>query len=492
MCVARRLLLSFSLILLSAFTLAAEDVVEHKVKWYEDAQTICNRNGISLEELLKANSLRYDTDVKPGMTLRIPKKVSAKATLLPKEEPEAGTSPAKVGKTSEPVLAADVPAVVPAIGSAVSGTVPEGKSDFQDTAAFKAVKNRLKAGLVLPLKSAEGGSENYTDFYGGALLAIDEAAREHGIGTELQVIDLQEEPQAWDKLKKSDFIIGPVNSKDLGAALDALPAEVTVVSPLDPRCEPLTAQHANLIQAPTPVARQWVNSFEWMKKEFITSDKLFVLFEKGSKEEAPDSWLNRLADSCGIPAIKYSYKILDGREVADELIEQCTMVPDAVNRVIIASDNQAFVNDAVRNLRVLVHNGCKVVLYGTARIKSFDTIEVENLHSLSFRMSATYNVDYNQPAVQRFLLKYRALYNTEPTAFAFQGYDLMKYMLILKSGSPQDWENQAINKRIDLLQESFLLSKQGQGWVNTATREVVYGSGYNIETYQSSSYILNQ
>lgn len=483
MCVARRLLLSFSLVLLSAFTLAAQDVVEHKVKWYEDAQTICNRNGISLEELLKANSLRYDTDVKPGMTLRIPRKVSAKATLLPREEtPASGSEPATVS-------AAAVPAVTPVVAPA---SVPGGQASAADTALFQAVKTRLKAGLVLPLKSAEGGSENYTDFYGGALLAIDEAAREHGIGTELQVIDLQEEPQAWDKLKKSDFIIGPVNSKDLGAALDALPAEVTVVSPLDPRCEPLTAQHANLIQAPTPVARQWVNSFEWMKKEFITSDKLFVLFEKGSKEEAPDSWLNQMADSCGIPAIKYSYKILDGREVADELIEKCTMVPDAVNRVIIASDDQAFVNDAVRNLRVLVHNGCKVVLYGTARIKSFDTIEVENLHSLSFRMSATYNVDYNQPAVQRFLLKYRALYNTEPTAFAFQGYDLMKYMLILKSGSPQDWENQAINKRIDLLQESFLLSKQGQGWVNTATREVVYGSGYNIETYQSSSYILNQ
>ena len=483
MCVARRLLLSFSLVLLSVFTLAAQDVVEHKVKWYEDARTICNRHGISLEELLKANSLRYDTDVKPGMTLRIPRKVSAKATLLPREEtPASGSEPATVS-------AAAVPAVTPVVAPA---SVPGGQASAADTALFQAVKTRLKAGLVLPLKSAEGGSENYTDFYGGALLAIDEAAREHGIGTELQVIDLQEEPQAWNKLEDSDFIIGPVNSKDLGAALDALPAEVTVVSPLDPRCEPLTERHANLIQAPTPVARQWVNSFEWMKKEFITSDKLFVLFEKGSKEEAPDSWLNQLADSCGIPAIKYSYKILDGREVADELIEKCTMVPDAVNRVIIASDDQAFVNDAVRNLRVLVHNGCKVVLYGTARIKSFDTIEVENLHSLSFRMSATYNVDYNQPAVQRFLLKYRALYNTEPTAFAFQGYDLMKYMLILKSGSPQDWENQAINKRIDLLQESFLLSKQGQGWVNTATREVVYGSGYNIETYQSSSYILNQ
>ncbi|MBQ9597116.1 MAG: hypothetical protein IJR34_02550, partial [Bacteroidales bacterium] len=243
--------------------------------------------------------------------------------------------------------------------------------------------------------------------------------------------------------------------------------------------------HSNLIQAPTPGSRQWEQSIAWLKREFKGRDKFFVLYEKDSAEEKPGSAINALVDSCGISAIKYSYKILDGRDVADQLIEQFSQVPDAVNRVLIASDNQAFVNDAVRNLRILRHNGCNVVLYAPARIKSFETIDVENLHSLSLRMSATYNVDYDNPAVQRFLLKFRALYNTEPSAFAFQGYDLMKYMLILKSGSPDNWENQAISKRTDLLQESFLLKKQGQGWINSATRGVVYGSGYNLNIYNN-------
>nr|MCR4564832.1 hypothetical protein [Bacteroidales bacterium] len=296
----------------------------------------------------------------------------------------------------------------------------------------------------------------------------------------------------WNKLSGCDFVIGPVAMRDIQKALRVIPREVSVVSPLDPRCENLLPFHSNLIQAPTPVARQWEQSVAWMKNEFTLIDKLFVLYEKGSAEEAPDSPINALIDSCGISSIKYSYKILDGRDVADELIEQFTQVPDAVNRVIIASDNQAFVNDAVRNLRILLHNGCPVVLYAPARIKSFETIDVENLHSLSLRLSATYNVDYDSPAVQRFLLQYRALYNTEPTAFAFQGYDLMKYMLILKSGSPSDWENQAISKRIDLLQESFLLKKQGQGWVNSATRGVVYGSGYNLDMYNNYFISFNQ
>lgn len=483
MCVVRRLLLSFSLFVLSALCLSAQEPVRHKVKWYEDAQTICNRHSVSMEELLKANSLQYSTDIKPGMTIVIPKKpVPAKAAAS--GEPEVRT-PADAAIAPAVVPDAAVPTVVVPAAVIPLAEVSADTSARRDTGAFHLVKKQLNVGLALPLNSAEGGNENYTDFYGGALLAIEELSHSAGLGVDLTVIDTREERAAWDRLKHCDFVIGPVAGKDLQEALKVLPLQVSVVSPLDPRCESLLPFHSNLIQAPTPVSRQWQQSIAWLKREWKASDKMFVLYEKGSAEEAPDSPLNALVDSCGIPAVKYSYKILDGRDVADALIEQFTQVPDAVNRVIIASDNQAFVNDAVRNLRILLHNGCAVVLYAPARIKSFETIDVENLHSLSLRLCATYNVDYDDPAVQRFLLQYRALYNTEPTAFAFQGYDLMKYMLMLKSGSPSDWEYQAISKRIDLLQESFLLKKQGQGWVNSATRGIVYGSGYNLEMYNN-------
>ena len=467
----RRILLGFSLFVLSTLCLSAQESVEHKVKWYEDAQTICNRYGISVEELLKANSLQYDTDVKPGMMLVIPKKTA-------KNSSEANEKP----------LTEKIAKGIRDVASGLKGIVIQTWSTINeqiDSSIYSFSQQRLRVGMALPLNGAEGGNEKYADFYGGALLAIDEMSQNNGLGVDLTFIDTQEETNAWSKLDRCDFVIGPVTVNDLKEALRVLPRDVTVVSPLDPRCEALLPFHRNLIQAPTPIARQWQQSIAWLKQEFKSGDKLFVLYEKDSAEKKPDSAINALVDSCGIPAIKYSYNILDGRDVADKLIEKFTQAPSAVNRVLIASDNQAFVNDAVRNLRILRHNGCNIVLYAPARIKSFETIDVENLHSLSLRMSATYSVDYDSPAVQRFLLKFRALYNTEPTAFAFQGYDLMKYMLLLKSGSPDNWENQAINKRTDLLQESFLLKKQGQGWINSATRGVVYGSGYNLDIYNN-------
>lgn len=491
----RRFFLCLFVFLMSGLAIPAQEFVEHTVRWYEDAQTICNRYGCTLEELLKANHLSYSTDVQPKMKVLIPKKKPSPKLAIPPETPSQTPGESQV----MPVQPAALPAGVPdepaprsyfngtplaagAAGAAAAASVAETPGAAADS-AFTPIQTTLRAGLMLPLKSQEGGNDNYNDFYCGALLALDEMGRDYGLSVHLTVVDTQEEPGAFNKFRDCDFVIGPVGAEEMKAALSALPGQVTVVSPLNPRCEGLTAEAANFIQAPTPVSRQWKDCLDWMKGDFIRGDKFVVLYEKGSREAQAGSWINSLVDSCGIEAVKYSYKILDGREVADALVEQLTMVPDAVNRVLIASDNQAFVNDAVRNLRVLVHNGFRVALYAPAKIKSYETIEVENLHSVGLRMSCTYHVDYSRPAVQRFLMKYRALYNTEPGAFAFQGFDLMKYMLLLKGGAGGEWERKASSQRFDLLQESFLLERQDKGWVNAATRKVVYGPGYSTETY---------
>lgn len=472
----RRTLLCLTLMVLSTLCLSAQGSIEHKVKWFEDAKGICNRYGISMEDLLKANTLHYPSDVKVGMTLIIPKKTAKSAAQASGESNSTvrGTVASEINASTQPTI-----------------QIVSGLSEKPDSALMPSCNQHFRIGIALPLNASVGGNVHYTDFYGGALLAIEEMSLKDKISVDLTFLDTKEDNVEWNKMKGCDFVIGPVSAKDLKEALRVLPRDVYVVSPLDPQCEELLPDHCNLIQAPTPAINQWSHLVSWIKGEFNPNDKFLVLYEKGGKEEAPGSAINAVVDSCGIQPIKFSYSILEGRKVDDKLKASFTEQAEAVNRVIIASDNQAFVNDAVRILRILKHKKYNVVLYAPSRIKSFETIEVENLHSLSMRMSATYNVDYDNPSVQHFLLKYRALYNTEPSAFAFQGYDLMKYMLILKSGSPDNWESQAISKRIDLLQESFLLKKQGQGWINSATRGVIYGPGYNLEMYNNQFISLN-
>ena len=189
--------------------------------------------------------------------------------------------------------------------------------------------------------------------------------------------------------------------------------------------------------------------------------------------------MNTAVDSSGISYIPYSYNILEGRDVIEPLT--ALMTPDATNRVFIASESEAFVNDVVRNLNILIHNKMNIVLYAPSKIRSFDTIEVENLHNVSAHVSLAYYIDYDDPEVQDFIMKYRALFNTEPTQFAFQGFDAAEYFITLCSRYGNNWYRKLGETRQSMLQSTFdFHAKENGGFVNQGIRRIVYGPKWSV------------
>ena len=170
---------------------------------------------------------------------------------------------------------------------------------------------------------------------------------------------------------------------------------------------------------------------------------------------------SRLKDM-GISFSSYSYNILEGRKAAGGL--SALMTNSGANRVIVSSDSEAFVYDVVRNLNLMIHKKLDVIVYTAAKIRSFDTIEVENLHNLNLHVSSSYFIDYEKQEVKDFILKYRALYNTEPSQFAFQGYDIAYYFISTcsKYGSSW-WRHLSTKERTNMLQCDFLFYEAGEG-----------------------------
>ena len=89
-------------------------------------------------------------------------------------------------------------------------------------------------------------------------------------------------------------------------------------------------------------------------------------------------------------------------------------------------------------------------------------------------------MDYDSKDVQDFLMKYRALYNTEPSRSAFQGYDLMNYFSTL--GTNQNWNRDGLGKIEGKgLQSDFhLIQTSRGGYVNNAVRRVDYEQDYSV------------
>jgi len=425
----------------------------HIAKWYEDLDVIAEQYGVTVDDIMKANNLT-------GRKL-----VKRQKLIIPYPGEEIDTKPAVAAEVAE-VLEAPADEVI---------------AEAVDSVTIEPV-SKVNLSLVMPLTNSEGEPHrNNMDFYCGALLAVYDMANE-GIDCNLNVCDIMNADSGFDmeSLTKSDMIIGPVSTADLTRMFNAVPAGTTVVSPLDPRAEKLITEHSSMIQIPTPHQVQNRDLIKWMEEDFTEGDRAVMITEKGARQTGIVNIMKEALDSSSLAYQTFSYSILEGRDVTEALTG--LMSEEGKNRIVIASESEAFVNDVVRNLNLLIYNNLDIVLYAPSKIRGFDTIEVENLHKTSTHVSLAYYVDYESPLVKEFLLKYRALFNTEPNQFAFQGYDVTRYFASQYTKAGKNWKEGLDGNETEMLQSTFMLRKQPSGGhLNNGIRRIVYDNGYSIK-----------
>lgn len=432
----------------------------HVRKWYEDLDAIAEKYGVTVEALMKANNLTG-------------RKLSNRQKLIIPDPEDIAAEVIAENDTPETQEIDSVSVETPADTLASSEDEPDW--------LFRP-KEKVELTLILPMHTNSGNpSRNNLDFYSGVLLAVNDLA-ENGISTEINVYDLSDKnhPIANEDLERSDVIIGPISSGDLGRVLASTEGENMVVSPLDPRAESLSGTHRNFIHAPTPHKAQYEDLVEWIEEDAAEGDKVLVISEKGERQTEAILQMKEVIDSSDVEFSSFSYSILEGRDVIEPI--KNLMTETGTNRVLIASESEAFVNDVVRNLNILIHGKMNVVLYAPSKIRGFETIEVENLHNTSLHVSLAYYIDYDDPRVKDFLLKYRALYQTEPSQFAFQGYDMAAYFIDMCSRYGNRWPARLHRNEKGMLQSTFRFKEvKDGGYVNSGVRRIVYGKDWSVD-----------
>lgn len=448
--------------------LATDVQVRYTVNWFDDLESISKKFGVSEDAIIKANNLK-NRKLKNRQTI-----------IIPAEEPQE--------EAEQEVAVEDNLKVVEERGEVVE-EMPDDDSweyysqgpTFMDMWMGTFTKPRVDISLALPFKAnGKSSSKNNMDFYSGVLVAAREA-EDDGIELHLNVIDTANDSIGINvmALRESDVIIGPISSRDISSIHALTSGACPLVSPLDQRAESLVAQSRRLIQAPTSQYVQYSDIADWIKEDLEPGDKVIVISEKGARQSDSGKTMVSVVNSKGIGYTMFSYSILEGRNIKNVL--KSKMTETGVNRVIVASESEAFVNDAVRNLNLIVHDKYNVVLYAPSKIRSFETIEIDNLHNTSLHASLSYSIDYDSEEVREFIAKYRALFGTEPTQFAFQGYDLTKYFsrVIVKYGDL--WYEHLEGEDAEMLQSKMSFKANSYGsYTNNGTRRVVYGKGYLI------------
>ena len=429
----------------------SQEYIIHTAKWYEDLDTIAEKYGVTVESIQQANGLT-GRKLTRRQKLKIPVGVTVQA--------------ADTAETAEETTAkADTVIAVP---------------------ETSAVPEKIRAVLMMPFASqSETPKTGSIDFYCGALMAARQAG-ENGTDIDISVYDTDGGvlPITREKLYESDIVIGPVSPAELTGVLEKCPEKTKIISPLDHKAEYLASSHMNFIQAPTSNLILYEDLAKWIKEETKdTAERVIVIYEKGSRDIQELSVMNTILQKDGIRFSSFSYSILEGRDIQEPLMSMMNI--EAANRVLVMSESEAFVNDVIRNINLMVHEKYDVAVYASSKIRGFDTIEGANLHNVNLHVSASYYIDYDQKEVQDFIMDYRALFNTEPTPFAFQGYDIILYFAGICSKYGNAWPAMLPLEEEELLQSGFRFSRVvvGQsevGFANTAIRRITYGPDYSV------------
>lgn len=422
--------------------------IRHAVKWYEDLATIAAKYGVSENLIMLANGME-DNRIRNNQVLLIPDADATEEDFAAKENEE------ELAQTTD-------------------------STEVDEWSAYAS--KRVDATLILPFKAnGTSGSKNNMDLYSGVLLAMKEIT-DKGIDMHLNVYDITAgaDKLPADVLKGSDIIIGPVSTTEINSVMPIVDGECPVVSPLEPKVESLVPQYRNLIQAPSTRHSQFTDIANWLKEEAQEEDRIIVISEKGGNYEDLGIQLQTIIERNQIEFTPFVYNIREARGIQSRL--EAIMTKSGVNRVVLASENEAFVNDAVRNLSLIAHHKFKVVLYSPSKVRTFETVEVENLHNTSLHTSLAYNIDYDNYRARSFILRYRALFKTEPTQYAYLGYDLTKYFIGLILKYDDEWINHLTEEEATLIQSRFKFETNGYGgYINKGIRRVIFEKGYQIE-----------
>lgn len=433
---------------------------EHLVKWYETIDDIAAIYGMTVEALMEFNHLDS------------PKLNRRQVLYIPLSPEEIAAAEEKASEENEQAQE-DVQVAV-----ADSTSVQEGEISDEVIASdvveedIIVGKSTVNIALVLPF-NADGvrPSSMNMDFYAGVLLALRDLQAQ-GIYTHLTAYDTKAGLPTAFQLSKSDFVLGPIAMQDLTTILNRADSTITIVSPLDQKAIALRDTFPNFIQAPSYIENQYQELADWLAEDYKEGETIIIVSEKGGTATC-----TAMKDALTEKGLSYEvllYALSEGSKIPTRLGAMMKK-GQTINHVIVASENESFVSDAMRNLSIMNNRGYKVVSYGTSKLRLLDTVDNNYYHQTSLHLTTAYFVDYDNPEVNSFILAYRALYNTEPSQFAFQGYDTAHYFISMVSQYGDRWKEFLDKEKVCMLHLDFLFNRHENGSLsNGAIRRIIY------------------
>lgn len=448
----------------------------HTVRWFDSLGGIARKYNVDPDAISKVNHLENGR-IKVRQRLLIPPE-----NYVP-ESAEAEVSDETAEREKEEAAAAEDSLTNTDIDNLPEEQMMERLRHVSLFKKFTAARP-AKISVILPLQSDGAPNRNYMDYYCGTLLALEDL-KEKGVNAEVTILDSEstsvKELVSSGRLSSQDLIIGPVLKKDVLEIADYCDREnIPFVSPMDPAAAMYVEDCPEMFQVPASEYSKISNTITSMR--YVPGDKVLLVHEKGGADTSLVRLYKEELAKRNIRYSTYSYDILQGRAARGNL--ESFFSKGRREKILVASNDEAFVLDCLRNLTLCIDfGGYSLEVWGQAKWHGFETLDPTYCHKTNLHVSMPYSVNYSDSKVRSFVSRYRDLYSAEPTPFSFQGYDITYYFLSALDAMGSDLDKYVEFYPMDLLQSKMKFRRSGRhgGFINIATKEVEYKSDYRIE-----------
>lgn len=397
--------------------------------------SLAHANRISEQELAALNEGLSPTTLKAGAIIKLPTQDARSVT-----EPQTDTSEVRPPAEKFVTLAPD-------------GT--------------------LNLSLLLPATTDGRPNTNYTEFYQGFLLGIDQLRRD-GRSVRLDVFDTAHNPAKVAEIVKDDafarsqLIVGPVYEDELTPVLRAAEQEgIPVVSPL----ATIDHMHSNVLfqMAPDPAkkyAKLALPLNSGRRVVLIYSENIDTAFEQAIKALIPD---------VGYETFRYETggnigSILSARDnaVLVVLSSKETEVDSILAALASASSNLIARGQAAPQYDVI----------GGPHWNRFGNIDRNLFFKNRVNFISTYHAKRDDERIRAFDNRYISAFGSMPTLYAYRGYDAA---VLFGSAMFEDINDFFDNETFTPLQTPYRFSRSSDGTrTNTEWVRVIYNDNYTI------------
>ena len=438
--------------------------IRHRVKWYDSLLMLSLKYKVSQADIMAINNLESKTLV-VGQYLKIPVGGNYVAD-----------SDNSIIDTAEDDLEGEGNAVADNV-SIIAAVQNEQQEEAAETQFLVPFSGTAHVALILPIAASSTPSDNFLDFYAGVLMALNEI-KGAGINVNLKVIDMADFESFDDlatasSLDSFDFIIGHFSTDIVDIAADYCDKHrIPLFSPMDQKIERATYRHPYLVDVPLSAATQAMRLVESIRYD-ASSDNVIVLCENSEEQGQFHKDIISSLEYLHIPySIARSGIGRSGSANVNGLLDSSKH-----NHIIITSEKESLASDAVRNTGLLARgNRHKITGYISGKVRRFESIEQESFQSMNAHCSLGYFVDYKDEEVRNYVRRYRALYNSEPSPYAFQGYDIAMYGVNALAKYGSFMINGISTYPYSGLQLNFRFDRRtpGGGMFNEGARNIIY------------------